>query len=77
MIKIEFEIGDKIAFVKKTTITPEVLNVGTIIEGPFKIDKINHYKVKWDNITPNHYPGGTEIEFISPMESTKYGWRLL
>lgn len=66
-------INDRVSFKKWN----EVLNTGTIIQGPFKIDNINHYRIKWDKITPNHYPGGTETEMISPIDSTKYRWELI
>ena len=70
---MNLNINDRVAFKK----WDETLNTGTITKGPFKIDKINHYQIKWDNITPNHYPGGREIEMISPMDSTKYNWKLI
>jgi hypothetical protein len=75
-----FKEGDKVSFNRQTKDAKVVykrLNVGTIIKGPFKIDGINHYQIKWDNITPNQYPGSTEIELISPMDSIKYGWSLI
>lgn len=68
-----FEINDRVSFNK----WDQILNTGTIIEGPFEIDKINHYKIKWDNIIPNSYPGGSEIEIISLIDSTKYTWKLI
>ena len=66
-------INDRVAFKK----WDQTLNTGTIIKGPIKIDKINHYQIKWDNIIVGHYPGGSEIELISPMDSTKYKWELI
>lgn len=70
---MELSINDRVAFKK----WDQTLNTGTIIKGPVKIDKINHYQIKWDTITPNSYPGGSEIEMISPMDSTKYKWELM
>ena len=71
--KMNLSINDRVAFKK----WDEIENTGTIIKGPIKIDRINHYQIKWDIITPNHYPGGTEIELISPIDSTKYKWELI
>ena len=70
---MNLNINDRVAFKKYD----ETLNTGIITKGPFKIDGINHYYIKWDKITPNQYPGGIEIEFISPMDSTKYKWELI
>ena len=75
-----YNTGDRVAFNRQTkdgTVVYETLNTGTIIIGPFKIDGINHYQIKWDKVTPNVYPGSSEVEMISPMDSTKYGWKLL
>ena len=74
------EINDKVAFNRQSKdgmIVYETINNGTIIKGPFKIDGVNHYQIKWDKVMPNQYPGGMEIELISPMDSTKYGWKLI
>jgi hypothetical protein len=70
---MNLSINDRVSFKKRN----ENLNTGTIIKGPFKIDKINQYQIKWDTITPHHYPGGSEIELISPMDSLKYKWELM
>jgi hypothetical protein len=75
-----YKTGDKVAFNRQTEdgmIVYETLNTGTIIKECGKIDGVNCYHIKWDNIRPNHYPGGREIEMISPMDSTKYGWKLI
>ncbi len=71
-----FNVGDKIAFNRqsKNGMVYQRLNAGTIIKGPFMVDGINHYQIKWDKVTPNQSPGATEIELISPINSTKYGW---
>jgi hypothetical protein len=66
-------INDRVVFKK----WDQILNTGTITKGPIMIDKINHYQIKWDNIIPNSYPGGSETELISPMNSTKYTWELI
>jgi hypothetical protein len=70
---MNLSINDRVAFKKWN----QIENTGTIIKGPVKIDRINHYQIKWDKIIPNTYPGGTEIEMISPMDSTKYTWELI
>jgi hypothetical protein len=70
---MELSINDRVAFKK----WDQTLNTGTITKGPVMIDKINHYQIKWDTITPNQYPGGSEIELIGPMDSTKYKWKLM
>ena len=75
-----FQVNDKVAFVRKSKdwrVIYETYNTGTIIKGPFMVDKINHYQVKWDNINPNTYPGGSEIEMICDFDSTKYGFKLI
>ncbi len=72
-----YKTGDRVSFNRQTKdgmVVYETLNTGTIIIGPFKIDGINHYQIKWDKVTPNVSPGSREIEMISPMNSTKYGW---
>jgi hypothetical protein len=71
--KMNLSINNRVSFKKRN----EILNTGTIIKGPIKIDRINHYHIKWDKIIPNQYPGGSEIEMISPMDSTKYTWELI
>ena len=70
---MDFLINDRVAFKK----WDQTLNTGTIIKGPIKIDRINHYQIKWDKIIPNTCPGGYETELISPMDSTKYTWKLI
>lgn len=70
---MNLKINDRVAFKK----WEQVLNTGTIIKGPMKIDGIKHYHIRWDNIIPNTYPGGSEIETISPMDSTKYTWEII
>lgn len=66
-------INDRVAFKK----WDQILNTGTITKGPVKIDGVDHYQIKWDNIREGHYPGGSEIEMISPMDSIKYTWELI
>jgi hypothetical protein len=70
---MNLNINDRVAFKK----WDETLNTGTITKGPFKIDRINYYHIKWDNVIQNHCPGGYETELISPMDSTKYKWKLI
>jgi hypothetical protein len=70
---MKLTINDRVAFKE----WDKILITGTIIKGPFIIDRIRHYQIKWDNIIPNTFPGGMEIEMISPMDSTKYTWELI
>lgn len=73
IVMTNYQINDRVAFKK----WDQVQNTGTITKGPIKIDGINHYQIKWDNVIPHHYPGGNETELISPMDSTKYTWKLI
>lgn len=66
----KFKIGDKFAFIKKTSSTPDVLNTGRITKGPFKIDRIDHYQVKWDKQIPNVSYGQDGL--TSTIDSPKY-----
>ena len=68
-----FKINDRVSFNKWDM----SLNTGTITKGPFKIDGIYHYQIKWDKVTPNHYPGAFETELVSVIDSTKYTWKLI
>ena len=77
---VQFNTGDNVAFNRQSKdgrVVYETLNTGTIMEGPFDIDGIAHYQIKWNKVTPNVYPGSTELELVSPMNSTKYGWALI
>jgi len=68
---MNLQINDRVAFKAGS----EVLNTGTIVKGPFEIDKASHYHIEWDKVTPNCYPGAHKIELISPMDSKKYKWQ--
>lgn len=64
-------INDRVAFTK----WDEIILTGTITKGPFKIDGLNHYQVKWDKTNLNQFPGYFETELICPIDSTKYKWK--
>ena len=53
----------------------EVIRKGKVVKGPFKVDNVDHYQVKWEW---HHSDWGTPKEFrqetdlISDLSSTKY-----
>jgi len=74
-----FNVGDKFAFVRKSAGTDrvvEILDTGTIIKGPFQVEKINHYHVEWDN-SKNENWKNSKFDIICDIDSIKYGYRLL
>lgn len=69
-----FEKGDKISFFRRN----EVIRKGEVVDGPFKVDKVDHYQVRWDWV---HYEDRLfitpdKIDLISDLSSTKYHYEL-
>lgn len=69
-----FEKGDKISFFRRN----EVIRKGEVVSGPFNVDKVDHYNVKWDWV---HYEdrgfiSPDKIDLISDLSSTKYHYQL-
>ena len=69
-----FKIGDSIEQVRYST----VIRKGEVVAGPWKVDKVDHYHVKWAWEDPQY---GTpewfkqETDLIADLTSTKYSYR--
>jgi len=69
--KNRFQVKDSITQLRYQ----DAIRKGTVVAGPFNVDGVSHYHVKW-NWEDKHY--GTaeifkkEIELICDMVSTKY-----
>lgn len=69
-----FQIGDNIEFLRRK----DVIRKGVVLGGPFVVDKVDHYNVRWDwveyedrlFITPD------KVDIISDLSSEKYQYRL-
>lgn len=69
-----FKIGDSI----EQTRYNEVIRKGEVIAGPWTVDKVDHYHVKWSWESP-HYGiperYQQDIDLIADLISTKYSYR--
>lgn len=68
-----FNVNDSIQQLKRNT----VIRKGTVIAGPFNVEGVSHYHVKWEWECPqeatspsNRKPN--ELDLICDMISTKY-----
>ena len=69
--KNNFKIGDDIRQFRYN----ETIRIGTVTKGPFRVEGVDHYHVKWnwqheDYGTPMGFEKDTDL--ISDMRSTKY-----
>jgi hypothetical protein len=60
-----FQVTDNIELVK---FNREVVRKGTVVAGPYHIDKVDHYQVKWDD--------QDLVQIMCDLTSTKYHYRL-
>jgi hypothetical protein len=69
-----FEKGDKISFFRRN----EVIRKGEVVGGPFNVDKVDHYNVRWDwvNYEDRGFISPDKIDLISDLSSTKYHYEL-
>jgi hypothetical protein len=68
----KYQINDRVANVRFSAGTDrvvETLKVGTITSKPFKVEGIDHYKVKWDDLNPHIME-----PFVVDARSKKYGF---
>ena len=72
-----FKIGDLI----EQTRYDEVIRMGKVVKGPFKVDGVDHYQVEWSWHNA-HYFGKdwkkywySEIDLIADLSSEKYNYR--
>jgi hypothetical protein len=77
----KFKINDEIKFVRKSKdgyIEYEILKKGIVTKGPFKVDGVDHYNVKW-NWTDDgiQWKNILNEEIIADLSSTKYEYRNL
>jgi hypothetical protein len=69
-----FQIGDKIELMRRN----EVIRKGLVISGPFNVEKVDHYNVRWDWVEKEDsmFIGQDKIDLISDLSSEKYRYRL-
>lgn len=67
-----FEIKDKIELVKFN----KVIRKGVVINGPWNVEKIDHYHVKWEWDEDGIQWKNMECDLICDLSSTKYHYRL-
>ena len=69
-----FVVNDKIEFLKRN----EVIRKGTVVAGPWNVEKVDHYHVRWDWVTEEDrlFIPKDKIDLISDLSSEKYRYRL-
>jgi hypothetical protein len=69
-----FQIGDTIEFTKSN----EVIRKGEVVNGPFNVDNVDHYHVRWDWVhhEDKDFISPDKIDLISDLQSKKYRYRL-
>ena len=69
-----FQIGDKISFFRNN----EVIRNGEVVNGPFNVDKVDHYHVRWDWVhhEDKGFISSDKIDLISDLSTTKYHYGL-
>jgi len=75
-----FAKGDEIEFVRTTGDSHrvvEVLQKGTVTNGPFNVEKIDHYWVDWNWTKDGIQWKNLHNDLICDYPSTKYGYRLI
>lgn len=71
-----FAIGDSIALERHGL----PIRKGTVTKGPFNIDKVDHYHVKWnwsEDSREMKFKNYLEEDLISDITTTKYKYVLL
>lgn len=69
-----FSIGDKISFLRRN----EIIRKGTVVSGPWNVEKVDHYNVKWEWVSDEDkmFITPDKIDLISDLPSTKYYYKL-
>lgn len=69
-----FKIGDTIEFLRRD----EVIRKGVVVNGPYNLEKVDHYNVRWDWVhhEDSLFIGPDKIDLISDLSSEKYHYRL-
>ena len=70
--KNRFQVKDSITQLRYQ----DAIRKGTVVAGPFDVEDVSHYHVKWDWCAPEYTSNidwlTPEVELISDMVSTKY-----
>jgi hypothetical protein len=75
-----FVKGDKIEYVRTTGSNHrvvEVLQKGIVTDGPWELEKIDHYKVDWNWTNDGIEWKNFKNDLICDYPSTKYRYRLI
>ena len=68
-----FNLNDKIEFQK----FGKAIRKGVVVGGPFNVDKIDHYHVKWEwDEDGNTQWKNMNCDLICDLASTKYSYQL-
>jgi hypothetical protein len=67
-----FNVNDKIEFRR----FDKAIQKGIVIAGPFVVDKVDHYHVKWEWTEDKIEWKNMECDLISDLSSTKYSYHL-
>ena len=70
-----FKIGDSIAQLRYD----KVIRKGEVVKGPFKVDGVDHYHVKWnweDNSHSAPIWAKQDLHLIADLRSTKFSFEL-
>lgn len=70
-----FEKNDKIQLFRRK----DVIRKGVIVDGPWNVEKVDHYHVKWDWVDYEDrllIPEG-KVELICDISSEKYHYELI
>jgi hypothetical protein len=70
-----FQIGDNIGLFRRN----DVIRKGTVLSGPWNVEKVDHYNVKWEWVDKEdrYFISPDKIDLISDLSSTKYHYELL
>lgn len=69
-----FQVNDKIELLRRS----EVMRKGTVVAGPWNVEKVDHYHVKWEwgNYEDRPFISEDKIDLICDLSSEKYRYRL-
>jgi hypothetical protein len=67
-----FQIGDKIELLKRK----QVIRKGVVINGPWNVEKVDHYHIKWEWDEDEIKWKNMECDLICDLSSEKYKYQL-
>jgi len=70
-----FKIGENIGFFRRN----EVMRKGVVVAGPWNVDSVDHYHVKWDwlHYEDKGFISPDKLDLICDLSSEKYQYNLI